>query len=753
MLTTKGPTNDYPPFQDWANHPLWKAIQFRWYWLVVSPIVSLLLGTAFLRYKTPRYQVTASLMVRDDSRGSDLHETALLEELGLPDAAGSVENEIEILKSRTLLGQVVDDLHLTIQYFASGLLKTTELYEKAPYRVRFIQKQPPRPETYHIVRQAGDFYIIEISGSRFRGRFSSPLALPQGVAVIVDTTRFKPSALYQYSFRTLAKETVVDHYARTLSIQAPNKIASMVNLSIQDVLARKGEAILKQLIVRYQKASIDEKNKVADNTIAFINHNLERVSAELASVETNIEGLRKQHKLIDIAEDTRQALQKLAANTSEEREWATHLKIVQLLEDHLRKSPSTAIPSLLYPQESNFSALASTFNEMQLNRVKALTTLAPNHPAVTTLDSQIAAARGNLFDAIHQQKQELALRLASVHAYGKGFHAEIIQIPTHQRALLTHSREQGIQQELYLFLLKKRMETAISRSANIANARVIDPPKAGIAPTFPNPALTILVALFAGILAPISTLYVARILNNKVTSKEDILLHCNAVIIGEISQQKPNSRFTVADSRSLVSEQFRSLRTNIRFISGARPHTVILLTSAMGGEGKSFVAAHLAHSLALASKSVLLVDLDLRKPSLAQLLKLKNEGITESIASSSKPEIQAAGREHSFDFIAAGAPCPGAGEIVLSSHLTGLISSLRCRYDYILLDSPPIGLVADAGVLGSHADMTLYIVRQHFTFLHQLADMKRLHEQSLLPDLHVILNGTRDLHRYQYNYY
>lgn len=752
MLAPKPSIADFPPFQDWANHPLWKAFRFRWYWFIIVPCLSVLLGLSFLRYKTPRYNITASLLIRDDSRGSDFRETALLEELGLPDATSSVENEIEILKSRTLLGQVIEDLHLTTQCFASGRLKTTELYEKAPYKISFPEPHSGKTGTYRISRESSSSFTLQTPSGVHKGIFGRKLKLPSGV-VIIDTTHFKPAQQYQYSFKISESETVLDHYNRVLSVQATNKTASLVNLSIQDVLPRKGEAILKQLITRYQKASIEEKNKIADNTIAFINVNLSRISAELVKVEGGIERFRRHNQVIDIAEDGRLALQRLAINASEEKELTVRLRVVQLLQAHLREKPATVVPSALYRQEDNFAALVGKYNEMQLSRVKVLASLAPDHPAMQSLDDQIEALKNSLLVAIQHQQQELALSIKSVREYGSDYNAQVAQLPAHQRAFLSQSREQGIQQELYLFLLKKRMETAISRSANIANARVIDPPKASPEPAYPNRQLTMLVASLLGILAPAGLIYIGQIFNNKITSKEDILRQCNVTIIGEISQQSQSLRLKRTDNRSLVREQFRSLRTNIQFVTSPRQHTVILLTSAMANEGKSFVASHLAYSLALACKKVLLIDFDLRQPTLASLLNLRPHGVTEYILHGAEPLIQPCGAGQSFDFLAAGEQYPGTGEMMLSPKIAGLVSALKIDYDFVLLDSPPVGLVSDARLLARHADMTLYVVRQHFTFIHQLADIQKDHEQSQLPDLHIVLNGTRDLHNYQYNYH
>ncbi|SDH07146.1 capsular exopolysaccharide family [Dyadobacter soli] len=742
MLANKTQIAD---FQDWTKNPFWKAVRYRWYWFLISPLLSVLLGFTFLRYKTPHYTITASLLVRDDSRGSDFHETALLEELGLPDATSSVENEIEILKSRTLLSQIISDLHLTTQYFAAGTLKTTELYDKTPYKVRFLKSRPAKPESYLIIRETDSTFRLQTSDHYYKGSFGKKLSLPHGAA-IMDTTRFKPSSHYQYSFKISATETILDHYDRVLRIQAPNKAASLVNLSIQDVLPRKGEAILNQLIERYQKASIQEKNKVADNTIAFINSNLTHISSELTQVETNIEQFRKRHRVIDMAEDGRQALQQYHSNASDEKQLAMHLKIVGLLEAHLREKSATAIPSALYPQESNFAAMVSKYNETQLALTRALASLAPGHPEVQSMEKQIGVLRTSLADAIEHQKRELTLSIAAIREYGRGFENAITRLPGNQRAFLSQSREQGIQQELYLFLLKKRMETAISRSANIANARVVDAPKASQLPVYPNRQLTLLIALLSGLLTPVGILYIGQIFNNKITSKEDIARQCDVTIIGEISQQ----RWRQVGSRSLIKEQFRSLRTNVQFVVGTRPNTVILLTSAMAGEGKSFIAMHLAQSLALAGRKVLLIDFDLRKPSLALLLNLRPEGVTEYITSEREPLIQRCANGPPFDFLAAGMPHVDTGELMLSPRVAELIPKLKIGYDYVLLDSPPVGLVADARFLSPYADLTLYIVRQHFTFMHQLTDLHKIREQ--LPDLHLVLNGTRDLRRYQYHY-
>lgn len=751
MPALKYPYFGTQPFQDWANSPFLKSARRDWHWFLVSPFLCALLGLLFLRYKTPYYNITASLLVSDDSRGSDFHETALLKELGFPDAASSVENEIETLKSRTLFRRVVEDLALTIQYFAIGHLKTAELYGKTPFKVTFLKARPAGTRVYYITRRGGSF-TIRTSEGRFEGKFGLQMQLPHGL-VTIDTTRFQPAADYQYSFTVSTTNAVIEHYRRLLTIQAPNKTASLVNLSIQDALPEKGEAILKHLIALYQEASIAEQNKVADNTIAFINSNLKRVAAGLSDVESGIEAFRRQNRFIDLGADSREALQTLHENEAKERELVIRLKVNHLLQKYLHDQPTTAVPPTLYQSETAFAKLAMDYNETQQQYTKALTMLSPQHPKAKSMYSEMETAKQHFADALKQHGNELAMSINAIRAYQQRYREDVARLPAQQRQFLSQSREQGIQQELYLFLLKKRMETAISRSANIANARVIDPPEAGMLPAYPNRQLTMLIALFSGILIPAGSLYIAQIFNNKVSSKEDIQQQCDIPILGEISQQSKQAALMTRDNRSLVREQFRSLRTNIQFAAGPRTNTVVLLTSAMADEGKSFVAAELARSFALTEKKVLLMDFDLRKPSLSARLNLLPHGITDTIKSHDEPLIQSSGNEYPFDFLAAGTVVSDADGIWLSPKVGDLIDAFRDRYDYILIDSPPIGLVTDARLLGRYADMTLYIVRQHFTFRHQITEISQHRNRESLPELFLVLNGTRDLHRYQYSYY
>lgn len=737
---------------DWLSAPIWKDVRTYWYWFLIAPAVALALALVFLRYATPQYIITTSLLIRDDSRGSDFRDASLLEGLGLSIAEISVENEIEILRSRTLLANVVDNLHLTIKYLVSGNIKTAEIYEKAPFKIRFLDPIVNKPERYQLVIHRSNTFTLHCNSGDFNGLFGDTVLLPHGRAIIT-TTRYKPASASTYAFLIGTEEEAIEYYSKALTISTPNKMASLVNLSLTDIIPAKGEAILNQLISDYQNASIREKNRTADSTISFITGNLDKVAAELGNVEKEIERFRTSNNVIAPAEDSRRILTNRDRYSTEEKDLTVKLKVLALLEEHLHEHPGNILPSSLFPQESSLAELAVQYNELLLLRAKTLVSLPEPHPAMRAIGEQMATIRKSLESGIQFQKKELAVGLASARGYQVLFDSGITRIPLHERLFLSKSREQNIQQELYLFLLKKRIETAISRSANIANARVVDAPKADPRPVRPNKELLLLVSFITGILLPFACLYVRQIFYNKVGSKDEVAAMCHLTVLAEISHQSGNRLITGGpEYRSLITEQFRTLRTNIQFLT-EQHQKVVLLTSSMAGEGKSFIAMHLTQSLALTHKKVILVDFDLRKPAVARSLYLQKQGISEYLISGGQPLIQQSGTSPSFDVLAAGEQHTNPADLLISPEIGLLIRMLREQYDYIFLDSPPIGLVADARILSRHADMTLYIVRQNFTYRHQLEDIQKIITEHQLPAIQLILNGVKRLHSYQYSYY
>lgn len=724
----------------------------NWYWFAVS--LTLCFGGAFifLRYASPEYRVTASLLIRDDSRGADFGDAALLESLGLSTIESSVDNEVQVLKSRTLIEKVVSDLQLNVQYYAVGQVKTTEIYDKSPFRLTLLKPEYDDEKTlsYYVTNVANNQYQLKVNSKSVSANFGDTILLPHGPAVLTKTS-YQPAHEDKYYMVISAKDVPVKKYSAALTIAAANKMVSVVDLTLNETIPAKGEIIVKQLIDNYLKASITDKNRIADSTLSFIDETLTTVSRELIDIEKQIENYRQVNRLTDMDENVRLLLQDAGQYNREEQNQATRLEIIASLLKYLNENPDHIVPSSLYLNDPQFTSLAQKYNEIQLLKEKTLVAATETHPLVKTLQIELSSLRAGLMTIIASQKRELEVNITSLNRYNATYSSQIDQIPSRQRIFLDYSRQQQIKQELYLFLLKKRVETSISKSSTIANARVIDPPKSDTVPATPNRQLVLLISGFIGLGVPLVTLHLRDVLNTRITGKSEVLQHCNIPVLAEIGHQPVMSLL----QDNIITEQFRVLRTNIQFLSPAEKSRTILLTSAVGGEGKSFTAVHLAHSFALTGKKVILLELDLRKPRLATSMKLNTRGLTNFVISDEPLThyIQTSETDKPFAILTSGPSPPNPAEMLSFPKVQEMLIWLKENYDIIIMDTPPIGLVTDARLLSDYADLSLFIVRRRFTHKHQLEYIQEMSDSKQLPGLHLVINDVKALPGYGYGYY
>lgn len=728
-----------------------------WHWLTVSLVFSVAFGLLYLRYNTPQFLVKASILVRDDAKGSEFGDAAFLESMGLSSMQSSVDNEIEILKSRTLMESVVEDLQLNVRYYSTGRVKTTELFENSPFRLRFVsqaQHSKSPPGTYVVTIGAKGHYKLQLGSQTFTGILGDSIALPHGHCIVYRTSHLLDTQ-DQHSIVIQDRQILVDHYRKALIIAATNKFVSTVNLLLTDAIPAKGEAILDRLLRNYFKASIHDKNRVADSTIAFINQNLNQVSVELRDSEKAIERFQSLHHITDLSENVRQLLNQSAEYGRDKSKYEVQARTVDSLLQFLQANPHHIVPTQLLIQDQGFLSIVEKYNATQLALTNDLVTMHESHPNVLGLKAQLNRLRQDLIANLNAQHGDLRIGMLAMSSYNDEVQRELKRIPAIERLFFEAKRQQQIKQELYILLLKKGVETSISRSSTFANARIIDKPKAGLEPVKPNKQLVMLMSGFIGIGLPLAIIHLRHILNTKVTGKHDLADLLNISLLAEISHNHSLETSIYSHSQSPIAEQFRVLRTNVQFLSAPQQNQVILLTSSMGGEGKSFIAVNLCGSLALTNKKVLLLELDLRRPRLAKDLMLKEEGFTNYILSDANFEeyIQHPSSKHPFAFITAGSVPPNPAELLGLPKVDQLISSLKTRYDYVVLDTPPIGLVTDARLLSHLADMSLYVVRQQFTFKSQLEIIKDIQDAKQLPSLHLILNDTKEMPGYSYGYY
>jgi tyrosine-protein kinase Etk/Wzc len=729
----------------------------HWRWLLVSIVACILAALVFLRYQTPAYKINASILVRDDTKGSDFGDAIVLQGLGLSSTGKSnVDNEVEVLRSRTLAESVVRDLQLHVQYFTTGNIKTSQLYLETPVIMQFFPTLTAKVRTErYTIRLTKTGYELSDEERAWQAAFGDTLLLPGGAAVL-RRTNFPFIPDNTYTIRIADVDQCVKNYRKSLHISATNKQVSLINLSLTDILPKKGEAILKRHLQNYLNNSINDKNRIADSTIAFIDHNLRIVSAELLEAENRIEKFRRSNHLTDLDVQNRLLIENSSQTNNERKQYLVQLTVIDLLQNFLKRNPESVIPASLVMYDASFTDLINRYNGLQMSRKSALLGNTEAHPLVVNIKEQLMDLRQNIEIAIEAKKSSLKISVAQLDTYHNQYQQQLGLMPAKESTYLDYNRQQQIKQELYIFLLKKRVETSLSKSSTLGNGRIIDTPKADSFPYTPNRQLILMMALFIGLGIPSALLYGKETFNAKVTTEADIEANVSAPILAKIGHNTGTTMLVFDNlNYNVVAEQFRVLRSNLQFLN-LNEQKIILLTSSMGGEGKSFITINLAIALALMEKKVLLMEFDFRKPKIAAYLGLNHHGITDALITGVDIEqfIQNSGKADHFDVLVCGSIPPNPAELLATNKISAFITTLKTKYDYILFDTPPIGIVTDAQILSQYADATLFIIRLHHTFKHQLNEIQELISKKRFSNLNLIVNdvpaSSSDVYRYTY---
>lgn len=741
-----------------------KQVRRFWPWIIVSGIFCISLSVLYLKLSSPKYKIYASILVQDDQKGGSIGDAGnLLKDFGLLSGKSNVDNEAEILKSRSLMEQVVLGMQLNISYYKEGSLKQTEIYNESPIKLQFIAYASDsfytgKKYTFRFNDINSARLELSYGENRQQCKLGDTLQLQEGTAILAPGSGFAhwpvndPVHIY---INTI--DATIQKYRAELGVEIPNKQVSVIYLSLTEKIQQKGELVLNALINTYLRANVNDKNRIADSTMQFIDERLKLVSGELTGIEKDIENFKTDNKLTDISVQSRLLLE----NTSEYNKQLTgqevQLSVINALEQFLRDNQNNAriVPSSLVMQDANFIAIVNRYNELQLQRDRMLLSLTDSHPNILSTDVQLANLRTELLSSIQSIKSGVAAGINELNKRTMVFKDEINKVPSKERAFLDYSRQQAIKQELYLFLLTKREETAISKSSTIANARVVDAAKSDSSPFKPSKLTIILLGLIAGISLPVGFGVLKDSLNNRVNSMDDISAATQVPVVAEIGHNS-TGEIIASDNGSgaIITEQLRSLRTNLQYLLTGKSQNTVLITSSMSGEGKSFLSINIASVFALAGKKVILLEFDLRKPKLTQSLQLEKKGFTNFILdeeSNWRNWIQPSKINDNFHFMSSGPLPPNPSELLMLPKVTTLFKELSENYDYVIVDSPPVGMVTDAEILATHASITLYVVRHAFTYKQQIGLIEKFHLKKVLPKMNILLNDVEA--RKGYGYY
>lgn len=737
---------------------LYQYVLRYWYWYVFFLGLSLTAAWLRIRYATPVYQQRSTLLIKDEyTKSSGVNEEAIFRDLGLIQGGPRLLNETQILKSRPIMTEVVRKLGLDVEYYVKGRVRTSEVYPVGALKAALYEVSE---NGYNV-----PFDITVLDVRRFRlkrgeqdgeHRFGEILELPEGKFIFTLASDNLPIKEFRVVFRRA--EDAAAGYVGSLNINLTNNYSSVLEMTFKSPIPKKGVDILNTLVEVYNQAAIEDKNRVGRNTIQFIDDRLKYLTRELADVESDLEQFKKINEIpTEISASVDDLLNQLSGTDQELTRLEVQNSILEGLEVYLQDqlTRDEPAPVNLLPDNPQVAGLVNRYNDLLLERSRLSVAVTPENPSLKNLNAQVDVFRQSILTTLQNIRRESELTLNKIRGQNQRFQSRIRTFPAKERGLIEIKRQQSIKESLFLYLLQKREETALSLAVAVPNSRVVDPAINSGLPISPNKRSIYLLSLIIGLLIPSGLVYLRHLLTNTVQSESDISTHTAVPLLGTIAYKKVDDPVVVhANSRSAMAEMFRLLRTNLQFLAGGKGNQAVLITSSSSGEGKSFVTLNLGITLALADKKTVVLELDLRKPKLIRYLTKKpaENGITHYLIGQldAGQIVQQSALHPNLYYIASGPIPPNPAELLLSERLKSLIEQLRRDFDYILLDTPPVGMVADALLLGEQADCSLYVVRHGHTLKSTLPLIHELYTQKKLPQLAVIYNGVKSKDRYGY---
>jgi capsular exopolysaccharide synthesis family protein len=738
----------------------------HWKLFVISVIVFLLLTFLFIKLSTPRYTVHAQVLIQDQQSGNSslFGSSSPLSDLSdLFNVPSNVNNELAILQTRDLMDKVVKEMKLYVKYYEHGAVTSVELWKKLPFTVNFLQLSDSilNPVEFDIKKTNGHGLFIKTSDldTSFNVNYNTPVKTSIGTFT-VEPGNINMDTTTEYSFVVSSVDATIEDVQEDLTIQIPDKTTTVIDIQLNVNLPEKGQEILAQLINDYIKGNLETKNTMSDSTIAFINSRIGLVSSDLEGIEKNVASFKEQNNIANLSAQSKEMIDNATTYYDKQNQIDVQLNVVDMMLKYLQDATTNTrpVPALL-TTDPTFSSLLEKYNEALIQRDRLSLSSTADNPIAQNLDTQIANMRSDLIKSLTNQQKALTVARDNLAAQNGTIRSLMSKVPEQERQFLDLSRQQDIKQQLYIFLLQKKEETAITKASNIPSASVIQTPKSDFKPYFPKKILLFPLGFLLGLIIPGIYIIAKFFLNTKVLSRSDIEQVTDVPTIAEISHSnKPDSMMLVNnDSRSVVAEQFRAFRTNLQFLSIQRKCPIYLVTSSMSGEGKSFIATNLAQVSALSGKRVLLMEMDLRKPKISTALGMENKvGFTNYIISDLRLRdiIRPVETAENVYLLSSGLIPPNPAELLLNPKMKDMFEELRDNYDLIIIDSPPVGLVTDTQILAEYSDVNLYVVRLGYTFKNQLELLNDMMNEtnSNFKNLYLIANDIKAGASYKYGY-
>ncbi|RKS13317.1 tyrosine-protein kinase [Flavobacterium sp. 120] len=753
-----------------------KKYLIHWHWFLLAVIISLLGAFFKLRYTIPQYTATTTILVKDEQKGGMLSELSAFADMGIGSGMkNNLDNELEILKSRFLTESTVKKLNLNISIIAKGKISDIEIYEDAPIAVNFVDK------TNDFYKQTINLAFTGLNSKKFKLEdelattnskvilssksefsFGEQIATKYGVLVISKSgsiaNPFSPNSK-PITIAVSPLENVVENYKNALKVDPVNKMSSVVALSITGPVIKKSEDFLNNLVQVYNAEAATDKNFISENTSIFIANRLKLITQELDGVEQDVESFKRSNNVTDIESEAKLFIEGSNEYDKKGIEIEIQLNVIASLLDFMNKSKNIELlPGNVIAGEGDTSGLISSYNQLILDRNRILKSATLENPTIVKMDQQIASLKSTVKSSLMRMQSSLNIQKRDLNRNEGVLNAKIGKIPVQERQFRVIARQQKVKEELYLYLLQKREESAISLSATEPNARVVDAARGNKFPIAPKKNMIYLSSLLLGLLIPFGFIYIVDLLDTKIKSRLDLEGKTNIPFIGDVPTSDSPSQIIGSGSRTSSAEALRIIRTNMEFMLTKVPDGIaktIFLTSTFPKEGKTFVSVNLAATFALSGKKVLLIGMDIRNPKLDEYLTLPERGVTNYLSSKDlKLEdliVKYEGFEN-FHILPAGIIPPNPAELLMGKNVDVLFAVLKTQYDYIIVDTAPVSLVTDTLLIAKYADSFIYVVRANFLEKRMLNIANTFYKEKKLPNLCMLLNDTDSTKGYGYGY-
>lgn len=763
----------------------------KWYWFIISILACLSIAIYYLLSTPSVYTRSAELLINDNSKGNSAFSADMggFENLGLFKSNMNVKNELIALRSPASMYEVVKRLRLDMSYMTEGRFHDQVAYGKdLPVEVSLLEANDETSVGFTLnVNTKGEVQLSEFKDKgkdidekkTVKGKINETIETPVGKLIVTPTQFYQKDEAVTLKVNRSPLYAVSSAYSAKLSASLGEKDASVIAMSFQDVCPQRAEDVLNTLITVYNENWVKDKNKIAVSTSMFINERLKVIEQELGSVDENISSYKSKNLLPDI-----QAASQLYMNQSSETNAQLLTLNNQLYMARYVRSYLTdgAHKHQLLPANSgigaqNIETQIASYNDKLLQRNSLVASSSEKNPLVVDLDQALVSMEKAIITSIDNQLQTLQTQIKSLKDLEVETTSRIAASPTQAKDLLSVERQQKVKEALYIFLLQKREENELSQAFTAYNTRIITPPSGSKLPTAPKKQMILLVALVLGAAIPVGIVFLREMMNTKLRGRKD-LENIKAPFIGEVplylvganrrkhfipgkTIEKSNKSLVVQEgNRDIINEAFRVLRTNLEFMVGKEEQGIVLtVTSFNPGSGKTFISMNMAVSLAIKGKKVLVVDGDMRHASASQYVKSPKKGLSNYL-SGNEDDVESLfirGSIHTnMDVLSVGSIPPNPTELLYNDRFATFVANMKKKYDYVIIDCPPIEIVADTQIISKYSDRTVFVLRAGLLERTMIPELDRLYTEKKYKNLSIVLNGTETAsgghYAYQYGY-